>query len=77
MSPTLPIVDVQRTGANINAIRKNAGLSVKDLQQALGLNSTQAIYKWLSGKCLPTIDNLVVLSALLNVKIDDIIVVCS
>lgn len=69
-----PTVDVKGTGARIDALRKKAGMSVKDIQNTLGLSSSQAVYKWLTGRCLPTIDNLVILSAVWNVKIDDIIV---
>jgi len=39
-----------------------------------GFNSPQAIYKWQNGTALPTVDNLIVLAALLNVRIDDILV---
>lgn len=74
MTSTLPTVDVKATGAQINTLRKSAGLSVKDIQTILGLGSTQAIYKWLAGQSLPTIDNLVILSAILQVSLDDIIV---
>lgn len=61
------------TGANIAQLRKRAGLTVKDIQDVLGLNNPQAIYAWQRGQALPTIDNLVVLATILNVKIDDII----
>ena len=63
-----------KTGQNIVVLRKQAGLSVKDLQDAFGFATPQAIYKWQQGLALPTIDNLVVLAALLGVSIDDIIV---
>ena len=51
-----------------------AGLTVRDLQDAFGFGTPQAIYKWQQGLALPTIDNLVVLAALLGVTIDDILV---
>lgn len=69
----IPMVDMAQTGANILALRKAAGLSVHDLQVVFGFNSPQAIYKWQSGMALPTVDNLIVLAALLHVKMDDII----
>ena len=76
MTTTIPAVDMKRTGARIDDLRKQAGMSVRDVQDILGLGSVQAIYKWISGKSLPTIDNLVVLSAVWNVSLDDIIVRC-
>ena len=32
------------------------------------------LYKWQNGAALPTIDNLIVLAAVLQVRIDDILV---
>ncbi len=70
----IPTIDMVRTGQNINRLRKNAGISVKDMQTIFGFATPQAIYKWQHGTALPTIDNLVVLAAVLGVKIDDILV---
>ena len=70
----IPTVDQAQTGANIVNLRKAAGLSVHDLQMVFGFNSPQAIYKWQNGAALPTVDNLIVLAALFNVLIDDILV---
>ncbi|MBR6664164.1 MAG: helix-turn-helix transcriptional regulator [Lachnospiraceae bacterium] len=63
-----------RTGQNINRLRKAAGISVKELQDIFGFGTPQAIYKWQHGTALPTIDNLVVLAAVLGVKVDDVLV---
>ena len=63
------------TGKNINMLRKREGISVKQLQDVLGFNTPQAIYKWFNGVTMPTIDNLVILAAVLGVTIDEIIVV--
>lgn len=71
---TIPAINMAKTGQNIVVLRKKAGLSVKDLQTAFGFGTPQAIYKWQQGLALPTIDNLVMLAALLGVKIDDILV---
>ena len=70
----IPTIDPVKTGANIVRLRKAAGLSVHDLQEAFGFHSPQAIYKWQNGITLPTVDNLIVLAKLLNVRIDDILV---
>ena len=70
----IPTIDLAQTGANIVNLRKAAGLTVADLQMVFGCNSPQAIYKWQNGTALPTVDNLIVLAALLNVRIDDILV---
>ena len=70
----MPVIDMIRTGQNIGRLRKQAGLSVKNLQDIFGFATPQAIYKWQQGAALPTIDNLVVLAAVLQVRVDDILV---
>ena len=50
-------------------------MTVKDLQEILGLATPQAIYKWQQGRGLPAVDNLVVLATVFHVTVDDILVV--
>ena len=71
---TMPVIDMTATGQNIVRLRRQAGLSVKDLQAVFGFSNPQAIYKWQRGQALPTLDNLVVLAAVCGVTISDIIV---
>ena len=42
---------------------------------AMGFENPQAIYKWISGKSLPSLDNFLILSRLLHASIEDILVV--
>lgn len=72
---TMPTIDMVATGRNIMRLREAAGLTVKDLQDILGFATPQAIYKWQHGTAMPTIDNLVVLAAVLDVPMDEIIVI--
>ncbi len=74
MNLMLPTIDMVATGNNITRLREQAGMSVRDLQNVFGFASPQAIYKWQNGISMPTIDNLIVLSVVLNVKIEDIVV---
>lgn len=71
---TWPVIDMTATGMNILQLRRRAGLSVRDLQDIFGFSTPQAIYKWQRGSALPTLDNIVVLAAVFNVGIDDILV---
>ena len=72
---TWPVVDMTATGRNIVRLRKQAGMTVRDLQDIFGFSNPQAIYKWQRGQAMPTIGNLVVLAAALGVGLDDIIIV--
>ena len=71
----IPTVDLIATGKNIEKLRKEAGYTVKELQNVFGFGTPQAIYKWQHGTALPTVDNLVLLSAIFKVSIDEILVV--
>ena len=53
-------------------LRKAAGLSVREMQNIFGFTTPQAIYKWQHGTAMPTIDNLVVLAAVLRESVDGI-----
>ena len=70
----LPTIDLEATGRNITRLRIEAGLSVKDLQDIFGFGTPQAIYKWQRGTALPSVDNLVLLSAIFGVPVDEILV---
>ena len=72
---TIPRIDMVNTGLNITRLRKANNLSVKEVQDVLGFNTPQALYKWERGDCLPTIDNLVILAELFKVSLNDILVI--
>lgn len=63
-----PYYDLEASGERMKEIRKCRNLSVKDVVAFMGFESTQAIYKWESGKCLPQADNLLALSILYRVS---------
>ena len=68
-----PTIDKKRTGIHLRKIMDDQGLSVKDVQQYLGLGSVQSIYHWLNGLSMPTIDNLYALSELFQMPVDDML----
>lgn len=70
-----PTIDMIKTGQNITRLRQQKGLSVKELQDIFGFATPQAIYKWQHGTAIPTVDNLVVLSAVFGVALDDLLVI--
>ncbi|MBQ2699828.1 MAG: helix-turn-helix transcriptional regulator [Clostridia bacterium] len=70
----MPVIDLIRTGENIRKIRKQRGITVRQLQEIFGFSTPQAIYKWQQGTALPTVDNLLVLANVLDVPIEHILV---
>ena len=71
---TFPVIDLAGTGRSIELHRRQAGLTVRDLQTYFGFEYPQAIYKWQHGECLPTVDNLLALARLLRVSMEDLLV---
>ena len=71
----IPVINMVATGQNITRLRKQAGLSVANLQQIFGFTTPQAIYKWQRGTALPTVENLVILAAVFNTNINNILVI--
>ena len=73
----LPVVNMKQTGQNITMLLEQRGISVRQLQGMMGFATPQAIYKWQHGESLPTVDNLVALSAIFAVPIDAILITVS
>ena len=71
----LPVINLVKTGKNIKSLMTRSNISVLQLQDILGFTSPQAIYKWFWGQSLPSVDNLVILSRVLKVSIEDILVI--
>jgi len=70
-----PMINTVATGQNINRMRIGAGMSVRDMQEVFGFTTPQAIYKWIHGTAMPTIDNMVILASMFDVTVDEIIAV--
>jgi len=71
---TYPGIDMKATGENIRDFREKSGYSVRQLQKIFGFKDPQTIYKWQWGKCLPNIENLIILSHIFNVPIEKILI---
>ena len=71
----MPTIDLPATGMNIGELMKMNGISAADVADRMGFSSCIAVYKWLKGEALPTLDNILILADLLDVTIEDILVV--
>ena len=61
------------TGRKLRRLMNWRGVTVKEIQEEMGLESPQAIYKWLNGRALPSTENLLILSRLLNISMEDVL----
>ena len=69
-----PVLNLEETGKRIKALRRERHMKVEDISNFMGFESPQAVYKWQSGKSMPTVDNLFALSVLFRVPVDAILV---
>lgn len=67
-------IDMKKTGILLKEKTEQAGYSVKEIQKILMLSCPQPIYRWFSGKILPSVDHLYVLGHLLHMHIEDLLV---
>ena len=56
----------------LKSIRKQAGMSQEQLAEKLGV-SRQAVTKWETDAGIPDIENVMAISALFNISIDDLL----
>ena len=68
-------INLEATGKCIQAKRKALGLTMQDVINRLYLGSPMSVWKWETGKNLPTLDNLVNLADILGCEPMDLIVV--
>ena len=69
-----PVIDLVRTGTNIKMLIRKSGNTVAGVGRMLGIADRSTLYKWMRGDALPGIDNMLALSILLDVSINDILV---
>ncbi len=69
-----PNIDMKKTGILLKNKIRQAGYSVKDIQENLMLSCPQPIYRWFDGKVLPSVSHLYALSLLLKVHMEELLV---
>lgn len=71
----LPYINMEKTGQNIKHLMQEKGYTVADFQEIFHFKNEVSIYKWRNGSSLPSIDNLLILSELFDMTINDILIV--
>ena len=69
-----PVINMALTGARIKMMRKQRGITVKQITEFMGFTEPVAVYKWQRGESLPSTDNLLALARILNCSMEDILV---
>ena len=68
------VLDIKKTAKKIQNVRKSLGFSINDIAKELGV-SYQCVYQWENGQKIPTIQNMVALSGVLDKNIGELIVI--
>ena len=71
---TFPVIQGSKTGKKLKELRKKKGYKVAAICDCMGGISEQAVYKWERGDALPSIDNLLALSCLYRVPMEELLV---
>ena len=67
-------IDMAATGDNIRRLRQEHGLSVRDIQEAMGFEDGSSVYKWERGRSLPSVEHLLALGELFDMRMEDILI---
>ena len=74
MTSSKTSIDMIETGKRLKKLTQRKGYSVKEIQQYLGLSCPQPVYRWYKGIILPSVDNLLRLSELYQVHMEELLV---
>lgn len=65
---------MRKTGEWLRFLCKRKNISVLEIQEKLCISSNQAIYAWFNGKALPSLNNMLALSNIMCIPINDLLV---
>ena len=68
-------INMEKTGANIKRLINDRGYTIDEIMKITGVSTPQAVYKWFSGKSIPGMETMVVLSEVLGTSIRSILVI--
>lgn len=74
-SSIYPNIDMKKTGILLKEKIAEQGYTVRDIQNELQLSCPQPVYRWFKGRVLPSLDNLLMLSRILKVHMEELLVV--
>lgn len=66
-------IDLESTGKRIRNAMKRKSYTAKDVATMMGL-SYQSVWKWCKGEAIPDVENLLILSRILEVQMDNLVV---
>lgn len=68
------VIDMQKTGEHLKSLSKEKNTSVRDIKEYLGLASVQSVYDWFHARTLPSLDHLLALGYLWDIRMENILI---
>ena len=69
------VLNKDKTGFKIKALMDKHKVNHEQLAHFIGLKSSRVIFEWVNGTKIPKTENLIKLSIIFNVKMEDILVI--
>ena len=69
-----PAIDVCKTGQRLKRECENRRVTIREIQEFLGLAAAQSVYGWFRGEALPSLDNFYALSRYLGLGMEELVV---
>ena len=67
-------INMEKTGARIKRSIKESGYTMREIMEITGITTEQTIYKWYSGKSIPSLETQIILCRLLGLRITELLV---
>lgn len=67
-------INMEKTGAHIKRSIKESGYTMREIMEITGITTEQTIYKWYSGKSIPSLETQIILCKLLGLRITELLV---
>ena len=67
-------INMKKTGANIRRSIMESGYTMREIMEITGITAEQTIYKWYSGKSIPSLETQIILCKLLDLQITELLV---
>lgn len=68
-------INMEKTGAHIKRSIKESGYTLREIMEITGITTEQTIYKWYSGKSIPSLETQIILCKLLGLRITELLVI--
>lgn len=67
-------INMEKTGSRIKRAIKESGYTIREIMEITGITTEQTIYKWYSGKSIPSLETQIILCKLLDLQITELLV---